>query len=243
MTRAGLLVEFPPVVVWDKSRSPVNEFARALRDNPAPAALGDVRLRYAPSMLIGASDPGRRTWRPFALAAVGLTLVSLAVVALAASWGLESSAGLALGGAWALWASVRVGRLEVRRRAFVVNFATTSLRLDFASPIAGQPQTLVVPFDAVTAVAVLEQADGAHCLTVDLTREGVLLKEVLVAQVPAAQLEAAQRLARVLEGAFGLGSIPPTSPYLATQGEGRPSAADQTHSTPAGPPPEADKPE
>ncbi|MDX2012177.1 MAG: hypothetical protein SFW67_18425 [Myxococcaceae bacterium] len=221
----------------------MNAFARALEDNPAPSALGDVRLRYTPSMLIGEAPPGRRTWRPFGLATLGLTLVALAVASLSASWGLESSGALALGGAWALWGSVRVARLEVQRRAFVVNFATTSLRLDFAEPIAGQPRTLIVPFDAVTAVAVLEQADGAHCLTVDLTHEGAHLKEALVARVPTSQLDAAQRLARVLEGAFGLGSIPPTSPYLATQGAGRPSAAAETQPLVDAAPAPTDKPE
>lgn len=202
----------------------MNEFARALRDNPAPTALGDVRLRYAPSMLIGQTPVGPRTWRPVGLATVGIVLVAASVAMVAASWSLGSAGTVLLLGGLSLGGSVHLRRVERRRRAFVVNFGTTSLRLDFVSPIAGHPQTLIVLFDAVQAVTVLEQGDGARCLTVDFTVGEALLREVLVAQVPASDLDALWRLARVLEGAFGLGSIPPNSPYLETQGEGGPSA-------------------
>jgi hypothetical protein len=218
-------VEFPPVVVWGYSAPQVNEFSRALQANPAPSALGDVRLRYAPSMLIGETEAGRRSWRPWALSLLGGALIALAVGSLVSSSRLEAVAALAMGGAWAFWASVRLSRLERQRRAFVVNFATTTLRLDFSSPIAGQPRTLVVPFEAVKAVTLLDQADGAQCLTVDVERDGARLCEVLVAHVTPGQREAAGRLRRVLEGAFGLGLVPPTSPYLETQGDGRPGAA------------------
>jgi hypothetical protein len=213
---------------------PVKGFARALEDNPAPSSLGDVRLRYAPSMLVGETPPGRRTWRPLVLALLGMTLVASAIASLAAARALESTLGLGLGAAAALWASSWRERLERRHRAFVVNFATTSLRLDFSSPIAGRPRTLVVPFDAVTAVEALEQADGAWCLTVDFTHRGDALREVLVAHVPAVDAAALRRLSRVLEGAFGLGSPPTGRVADGTLGDGRPVDAGVTPSS-AGP--------
>ncbi|MBL8937904.1 MAG: hypothetical protein JNM69_25300 [Archangium sp.] len=201
-------------------------FRQALVENPAPSRLGDVALRYEPSMLVGETGRGTETWRPTALMVSGLALIVVAIMVLLTASNTVAFAVLSLSAA-ALVGSVWWGRRERRKRAFVANFVTLRLRLDFTTPIAGRASTLWVPFDDVKAVALVEQGDGLHCLTVDFADSGAVLREVLVAFIKADELEAAARLARVLQGAFGLGSIPPDSPYLSTQ-----SSAPPTPSTP-----------
>lgn len=171
-----------------------------------------MALRYEASLLVGETPPGRRTWRPTLLwlGGVSALLAALGLVVLGRD-PLGSSALLALG-ALALAAGTWLGQRERRRRRFVLDFDACRLRLDFVSPIAGRPRTMVVHFDAVRAVDLRRQGDGRHCLTVDFTPapgSTLLLREVLVAFIEAPQLEAARRLGRLLEGAFGLGAPPP----------------------------------
>lgn len=189
-------------------------FADVLESNPAPKALGDVTLRYEPSMLIGETAKTRATWRSSLLWAGGFSLLLFSVGALMLQWDTSSVLVLLAGGAVAIAGAVRLERLEKRQRRFVANFGTVSLRLDFTSPIAGQPRTMVVPFDAVRAAELLPQADGATCLCVDFEKDRALLREVLVAHIPESQRAEAERLERVLRGAFGLGSppLPPEPP-------------------------------
>ncbi|MBM4779507.1 MAG: hypothetical protein GQE15_17510 [Archangiaceae bacterium] len=193
----------------------VHGFRQALVENPAPSRLGDVALRYEPSMLVGETSRATATWRPTALMVSGLALIVVAIMVLLTASNTVAFAVLSLSAA-SLAGSVLLARRERRKRGFVANFVTLRLRLDFTTPIAGRPATLWVPFDEVKAVTLLEQGDGLHCLTVDFSDGGSLLREVLVAFIPAPEIDAAARLARVLQGAFGLGSIPPDSPYLST---------------------------
>jgi len=203
-------------------------FADALDSNPAPRALGDVALRYEPSMLIGETARGQAGWRSYTAWGVGVLSVLGAVALIGAGATLEFASPLIILAAIGLGAAVWLERFEKRRRRFVANFATTSLRLDFQTPIAGQPRTLVVPFDSVKAVELFPQADGAECLCVDFVRDGAVLREVLVAYVPEAQRSDADRLTRVLRGAFGLGDIPPDSPLFG--GPVDPTSDDSTSS-------------
>lgn len=165
-------------------------------------------------MLIGETAAGPLTWRSTALATLGGMLVLLAVVGVATrdGWGAAASAIVAAAGAFL--ASVLVARRERRKRAFIANFGTTSLRLDFVTPFAGRARTVVVPFDAVKAVSVLTQGNGETCVAVEFVHDGERLQEVLAANVPAAQFDDAKRLTRVLESAFGLGAVPADSPAL-----------------------------
>lgn len=187
-------------------------FADALASNPAPSALGDVALRFEPSMLIGETPKRPRTWRPTLAWLSGFSLLLFAVggLVLSVSDALVTVL-LVLGGA-AIALATWLERHEKRQRRFVANFATVSLRLDFSSPIAGYPKTLVVPFDDVKAVALVPQADGARCLLVDFAVGDRLLREVLIAYIPEAQLADAERVERVLQGAFGLGEPPDSRP-------------------------------
>lgn len=206
-------------------------FRQALADNPAPAKLGDVSLRYEPSMLVGETSTAPATWKPTALAALGVGFVVGAVAALLGIASLWPGAALLSLAAATLLGSVWLSRFERRKRGFVVNFATTTLRLDFVTPLAGRPRTLLVPFDDVKAVGLMEQGDGRSCLTIDFSVQGDVLREALAAFIATDELDQARRLARVLEGAFGLGSIPPDSPYLSTQSPAGPAGFE---ATPAG---------
>lgn len=189
-------------------------FSDALESNPAPRALGDVALRYEPSMLIGETARRKATWRSSVAWVAGFSLLLFSAGALILQGDLWLIGPLVLAGGVSIGFAAWLERFEKRQRRFVANFGTVSLRLDFTSPIAGQPRTLVVPFDSVRAVALERQFDGASCLCVDFERGGGLLREVLVAHIPAAQLTAAERLERVLQGAFGLGTPPSDSPIF-----------------------------
>lgn len=194
-------------------------FADVLRDHPAPRQLGDVTLRFEPSMLIGETPKGERTWRPTAAWIAGISALLFALGLFLLRTPLEPIVGLVTAGAVAFAAAVWLERVDRRRRCFVANFATNSLRLDFVTPFVGKPTTLVVSFDAVRAVSLMKQGDGAQVLTVDFVEPGGknVLREVLAAFIPAAQEDDALRVARLLEGAFGLGTPPADSPYFAEQ--------------------------
>lgn len=202
-------------------------FRQALADNPAPSTLGDVALRYEPSMLIGQTRQGPLTWRPTALWVAGLGLIATALPASRAESSWPTLALLSLSAGAFLASALRAAH-ERRKRGFVVNFSTATLRLDFVTPIAGRPRTLLVPFERVKAVGLMDQADGQQCLTVDFLEGEDVLREALAAFIPAGQLDAANRLLHVLEGAFGLGSIPPDSLYLSTQSPAGPAGFDAT---------------
>jgi hypothetical protein len=186
----------------------MSRFAQALETHPAPRALGDVTLRYEPSMLIGETAKTKPGWRSKSAWLLGVSLLLLSLGALVLGADMALFAPLLVGGGTGLGGAIWLERHEKRRRCFVANFATITLRLDFTSPIAGYPRTMLVDFDDVRAVALLPQVDGASCLCVDFEREGKLLREVLAASIPEAQHAEAERLARVLVGAFGLGERP-----------------------------------
>lgn len=221
------MLEAGPVL--DDARA-VSAFERALEENRVAAALGDVSLRYEPSMMVAETAKAAPTWRPLALLVAGFVSITVGLGWLVFAGELGAASLIGSGGL-AIGASTWLARREKRKRGFVVNFATSQLRLDFVTPFAGKPRTLIVPFDDVKAIALEEQADGARCLTVDFEWGGDLLREVLVAFIAAREDDAARRLARLLEGAFGLGAIPPDSPFL-----------EATHEVEVDPAPEAPPP-
>jgi hypothetical protein len=201
-------------------------FADALAAHPAPSHLGDIALRYEPSMLIGETPQAVASLWPTAvwlagvaalLVGVGLLLVDAPLLPIGLFAGL---------GALGMGASFWLEQLDRRQRRFVANFATTSLRLDFVTPFAGRPRTLVMPFESVKAVQLFDQGGGFSCLTVDfvpLVGRPEVLREVLAAFIPDGQRADAERLERVLQGAFGLGEVPDDSPY---HDDGQPPEAD-----------------
>lgn len=192
-------------------------FAAALESNPAPSALGDIALRYEPSMLIGETPKARTTIKPTAAWVIGISLLLFSAGVVVTVSNVVPAIALAAFGSLFIASGVWVERLEKRQRRFVANFMTNSLRLDFSSPIAGYPRTLVIPFDDVSNVEVLEADDGALVLVVDFELQRRTMREALAAFIPAGKREDAERLQRVLHGAFGLGQAPADSPAFEAQ--------------------------
>jgi hypothetical protein len=184
-----------------------SRFQRALEENPAVHRLGDVSIRYEPSLLIGEADRPKPGWEPVLGLLVGVAgACSLAAAALtsgAVGWMAGSLLATGLGFGAAAWLTQRAKR----QRRFVLNFGTYALRLDFSTPITGRPKTMVMDFDLVRALDVREQGDGRLCLTVDFLPDADsrdVLREVLVAHVPQADREVLERLQRILHAAFDL---------------------------------------
>jgi hypothetical protein len=191
-------------------------FADALASHPAPAQLGDITLRYETTILVGETSKVRVSLWPTVtwLGGISALIISVGLLLLAAP--SEAVLAMAVLGALGLAATTWLERVERRQRRFIANFDTNHLRLDFVTPFAGRPRTLVVPFDAVKAVQLVEQGDGLSCLTVDFVPQvgrPEVLREVLAAFIPGAQRDEAERLERVLKGAFGLGEVPADSPF------------------------------
>jgi hypothetical protein len=191
------------------------KFDEALAQNPAPKRVGDVTLRYDTTLLVGEADRVERGLRFTAviLAGVAFALGSLGGVLAGASTAVIGGCAAAMAASFGL--AAWLDQLARRQRRFVLNFATTSLRLDFSTPFANRPRTMVVHFDGVKDCALYEQADGRGVLTVDfvLTADSPqTLREVLVANIGLNETEGAQRLHRVLKGAFGLGEKPQPAP-------------------------------
>ncbi|MBL8912167.1 MAG: hypothetical protein JNM17_15850 [Archangium sp.] len=187
-------------------------FADALQSHTAPSSLGDVALRYEPSMLIGETKKLSPTLKSSAAWTLGIALLLFSVATVVTVTSVTPAIALAVAGAVFIASAVWIERLEKRQRRFVANFATNSLRLDFASPIAGYPRTLVISFDDVRGVSVMDQADGALCLVVEFALQNHTLQEVLAAFIPVDKKEELERVQRVLQGAFGLGEAPADSP-------------------------------
>lgn len=186
------------------------KFSEALEQTPIPRRVGDVRLRYEPSLLIG--EARRRTaLLPSLAVGVGVACAIGCVLALL----LPPSAGptLPLALVLALSAGLLTGLgmlLEARARAvrrFVLNFATESLRLERPSRAHGRPQTWVVHFDGVREVSVTARQDGTYALHVEYvpTPDAQETRvEVLVDRVPPAEVDTLRRVWRLLRNSFGL---------------------------------------
>ncbi len=186
-------------------------FAEALAQNPAPKRLGDIQLRYEPSLLIGEAA---RTPRGLAFAVcvlLGSTFGLGTMGGLLTNASTETIAGCALMTGLTFFGAMQLDQRARRQRRFVLNFGTTSLRLDFSTPFANQPRTLIVHFDGVRDCALCTQADGRIAITVDFVTSAQsqqVLREVLVANIPLAEEDVAVRLHRMLKHAFGLGERP-----------------------------------
>ncbi len=189
----------------------MGRFEEALAQNPAPKRLGDIQLRYEPSLLIGEADRPPRGSAFLALGFVGAAFGLATLGALLTDASTQTVAGCAALTGLAFFTLVQWDQRARRQRRFVLNFGTTSLRLDFSTPFANQPRTLVLHFDGVRDCSMCTQSDGQVALTVDFVTASSspqVLREVLVANIPLSQEAAAIRLHRVLKGAFGLGEPP-----------------------------------
>jgi hypothetical protein len=189
----------------------VASFADALQENPAPRRLGDVRLRYEPGRLLGESLPPSFLQRQVPGACLLLAALCAAGAVGAVLWGsgAERLPSLPLGLGVVTVALVGFAlRLEGRlgRRRFVLHFASERLRVEQLRWAPGATRKEWVPFDAVTAVEVVERAPRRYALVV-AWREGATeepRRAVLVEHIGAGEEEALLRVWRLLHNAFGL---------------------------------------
>jgi hypothetical protein len=186
------------------------KFSEVLEQSPMPRRVGDVRLRYEPSLLIGEARR-RPGLLPTLALAVGAACGLGAVVALLlpASAGPTEALALTLGVGCVLMLGMGVA-LEARARAvrrFVLNFATESLRLERPSRARGRPQTWVVHFDCVREVEVVSRPDGSYALRVEYAPEPGSPEtrvEVLVNGARPEEIDTLRRVWRLLRNSFGL---------------------------------------
>lgn len=194
-------------------------FEDALEENPIPARVGDVRLRYEPSLLIGEARGGGTLAELLGEAAlIGGSACGISGVALIlfsrSGFGVAAAAALALLAGLLLWVAASLRKRRKLRRRFVLNFATESLRLDAPAPRSAMPRSTVVHFDAIREVAVLVRGDDRFSLVVDYAPHPAapeVLSEVLVDEVRPDEVEELRRIWRMLRGAFGLRPAPPAS--------------------------------
>ncbi|MBI3182090.1 MAG: hypothetical protein HYZ28_08090 [Myxococcales bacterium] len=182
-------------------------FEQSLEKSGLPLRIGDVRLRYDTPVLVGQTDRLRSGVAPALSAASGVALALGAAGLLGAGGHPWAAGGLGLLAAVGLGAAVLLEARARRRRCFVVDFLSHTLRLDFTTPARGLPRTVVVTFDRVVSLDLLAHGDGQWALTVDFRPAegpGELLREVLVAFARADEVEALRRLNRLLRGALGL---------------------------------------
>lgn len=195
------------------------KFEDALEENPIPSRVGDVRLRYEPSLLIGeARGDGVRGDLLSEAALVGGIACGVSGVALVlfsrSGFGMAVAAALALSAGGLLWVAASLRKRRKLGRRFVLNFATESLRLDAPAPRSAMPRSTVVHFDAVREVAVLVRDDERFSLVVDYAPSPAapdIRSEVLVDDVDPDEVEELRRIWRMLRGAFGLRPAPPAS--------------------------------
>ena len=189
----------------------VASFADALEENPAPRRLGDVRLRYEPGRLLGESLPPPFLQRQLPGACLVLAALCAAGAVGAVLWGSGGERLPPLPVGLGVLSAALVGfalRLEgqLGRRRFVLHFPSERLRVEQLRWAPGATQKEWVPFDAVTAVEVVERVPRRYALVVVWRageKEGPR-RAVLVDHIGASEEEALFRVWRLLHNAFGL---------------------------------------
>jgi len=178
-----------------------------------PRKVGDVRLRYETSLLIGETQRRLGLWPVLALG-VGLGCASGSVLVLLfpenAGPTLPLSITLAVLGGMLVMLSMGMEARTRGVRRFVLNFATESLRLEVPQPMRRRPSTSIIHFDAVRAVEVVGREGGRQALTVSYLPSldaPQVRAELLVDGVTPQEQQPLERLLRMLRNAFGLKQI------------------------------------
>jgi hypothetical protein len=183
------------------------EFQQALEDHPAPKAIGDVHLRFDEFVLIGETVKPLSSWAAQGALIAGICCgVPAMVLALSLqSWGPTVASALTVATAGFFGAAALLDQWGKRRRRFVANFESHTLRLDFSTRFRGLPRTVVVPFSSVQRLERVAQADGNTALVVELATEAPResgFREVLIAHVTDDEEAALSRIERVLTHAI-----------------------------------------
>src|SRR5687767_1048938 len=97
-------------------------FEEALAQNPAPKRLGDIQLRYEPSLLIGEAGRPRRGFLFSAVVLAGVTSCLGTLAALIAGSSAETAGGLALLTGLAFVGAIQLDQRARKQRRFVLNF-------------------------------------------------------------------------------------------------------------------------
>ncbi len=180
------------------------KFDQALKANPLPVRLGDVKLTYEPSMWVGRADRPERGVLSKAALIAGTAFGLATLVCIARRADHETLASCLLPSIAGFGAAAWLEQRERRQRAFAVDFHDHFVRLDFSTPLTGMPRTLRIAFERVHDVELHEQGSDLQVLTIDFEARDALFREVLVASIPTAQLSDAQRVRRMLRAAVGL---------------------------------------
>ena len=178
-------------------------FEDSLQSQRPPARVGEVRLSFEGSFFLGQADHPRDT-HAAELLNLGAVAGGVSALAVLLADGSSLAAALLALAAGALGLCAIVFRRRVRaRRAFSLNFATESLRVDFLEGRLARPRTEIVPFDAVEAVEIVPAA-GRHRLEVIYRTDRGRVRRALIEHARPDEVEALRRLWRLLRNGFGL---------------------------------------
>jgi hypothetical protein len=179
-------------------------FADALRSQLPVRRVGEVELFFEGSLYWGqAQKPTRSRAADLAhLAALALGTFALGTLLTNGSLWVCGTAAL-LSGAAVTFATRERQRLRTRR-AFALNFATETLRLDYPEGRLFRPATRNVPFDEVIDLRVVPRGQGFALEVEYRDPAGALHPHLLVEQVPGDQIDDLRRLWKTLRNAFGL---------------------------------------
>lgn len=190
-----------PAAMRGAAYTPYVDFEDALQRTPPIERVGELRLRYETSLLIAEPPAPKPDTRLQLLRLGGASLIALALATVVASTDGKppiNALVVALLGTGLLAAAPRLFPAP-RRRRFVLNFASESLRID---DLGAQPRTRVLHFDEIAALAVEPDHSGGFQLV--LSAKAPPTREVLVERVLGEDVEELRRLWRVLTDAFGI---------------------------------------
>lgn len=191
---------------------PPGNFSQTLDAKRPIPQLGRHRLRFDSHMLVAEYRPPLG-WSRFAPEVALASFAALAIVSVVLLIGGGAGAELAwITGPPALVLALVTVRLEIqkrRRRAFVLNYATRTVRLDDVTRF-GRTRTQIIPFFEIEEAGVTRDRRGL-AFEIQIRATPWPRVEVLLSNVPESQAEELFRFADMARSAFGL--VPPGPPH------------------------------
>lgn len=192
------------------------KFAETLDAKQPILRLGRYRLRFDTHMLVAEHVPPL-DWLRFApeLALITFAACAITTGVLLASPSEDAARAALPVGLLAIVSALVAVRLEIRkrrRRAFVLNYATRTLRLDDTTRLFGTTRTRLIPFADIAEAGVTRAERGGYAFEVELkpvAEKEPPRVEVLVSGIPDGELDALFRFSEMARAAFGL-EVPPT---------------------------------
>lgn len=177
------------------------EFEEALLGHPLPRRVGDVSFRFEDNLLIGEGDRDRRADAVGQILWVGGIAAGLGCLVTLVGGALSPAVVFGVAAAGCVVAAGFADQRARTRRRFVLNFEDETLRVDRWARL--RPRTDRVPFDAVRAVE-LRPGPAGGALWVSLQHQEMNEEVLFVRAIRGGDQDTAQRLRRILRGAFGL---------------------------------------